>query len=69
MSISRAVALAEGYEEGDEDEVLDAWQRLVDTGVAWQLQGTFGRKAAHLISTGRIASGDRAFTPDRKIIV
>ena len=25
-----------------EQEVIDAYQRLIDSGIVWQLQGTFG---------------------------
>ena len=54
MSQYRAVGLAEGFEEGTEDEILEAWQFLVDTGLAWQLQGYFGRMAAQMIEDGVI---------------
>lgn len=35
-----------------EDDILGAWQHLIDTGLAWQLQGSFGRTAAALIEAG-----------------
>ena len=47
-----AVMLAEGVTEGTEAEVLKAWQHLIDTGLAWQLQGWFGRRAKALIESG-----------------
>lgn len=48
-----AVGLAEGFiEADDEDQILEAWQHLIDTGLAWQLQGSFGRMASHLIDQG-----------------
>ena len=52
MSDYRAVALAEGFEDGSEDEQLKAWQHLIDTGLAWRLQGAFGRAANRLIEAG-----------------
>ena len=38
----------------NEEEYLSAWQHLVDTGLAWRLQGWFGRTAQHLIDQGLI---------------
>lgn len=50
-----AVAIAEGFEEADsEEQVLEAWQHLVDSGLAWSLQGFFGRTAIGLIAAGHI---------------
>ena len=44
-----ATGLAEGFEQGTEQEVIAAWQHLHDTGLAYQLQGWFGRTAQELI--------------------
>ena len=50
-----AVGIAEGFIEAETDEqVLQAWQHLVDTGLAWSLQGRFGRIAMDLINEGLI---------------
>jgi hypothetical protein len=55
MNTFDAVGIAEGFIDADsEEQVLEAWQTLVDTGMAWQLQGWFGRTARHLIEEGYI---------------
>lgn len=51
-----ATGIAEGFIEADsEEQVIEAWQTLVDTGLAWQLQGWFGRTAQQLINQGVIS--------------
>lgn len=53
MDNYRAISLAEGLEAaGSLEELREAWQHLIDTGLAWQLQGYFGRTAQHLIEIG-----------------
>ena len=48
-----ATGLAEGFIEADsEEQVIEAWQYLIDTGLVWQLQGWFGRTATDLIERG-----------------
>ena len=52
------------YEQGDigdctlplaeQTDLLDLFQELVNTGLAWQLQGHYGRTAANLIRLGHI---------------
>lgn len=46
------------YEAGDLEEcdVLTLFQYLVDTGLAWQLQGSYGRTAADLIEQGWVTA-------------
>lgn len=47
-----AVSIAEGFEDGSEQEQIEAWQHLIDTGLCWTLQGWFGRTAESLIDSG-----------------
>ena len=49
-----AVAACEGFdgETHDEETMISAWQHLIDTGLAWTLQGAFGRQAKLLIERG-----------------
>lgn len=44
------------YECGElsESAVINLFQRLVNTGLAWKLQGHYGRTAAYLIETGMV---------------
>ncbi len=51
-----ATGLAEGFIEAEsEDQVIEAWQHLHDTGLAYQLQGWFGRTAQSLLEQGVIS--------------
>lgn len=44
------------YEGGTctDDEIITGFQRLVDSGTAWRLQGSYGRMAHKLIDGGYI---------------
>jgi hypothetical protein len=41
-------------DELDREEVLELFAELVTSGLAWQLQGIYGRTAAALIQSGQI---------------
>lgn len=49
------------YESGvlEEEQVVEGFQYLIDTGVAWALQGSYGRTAASLIEAGLCQPANR----------
>ena len=55
MNNFNAIGIAEGFIEPEsEEQVIEAWQHLVDTGLAWEMQGSFGRMATAMIEEGVI---------------
>lgn len=50
-----AIGLVEGFVEAEsEKQIIEAWQYLHNTGLAYQLQGWFGRTAKGLLEQGII---------------
>jgi hypothetical protein len=60
MTIFEATMIAEGVTPASRARQRAAWQKLIDTGLAWRLQGWFGRTAAALIEAGECKPAGRA---------
>ncbi len=54
LTPTNAVFIAEGITDATLDEQIAAWQYLHDTGLAYQLQGWYGRTAKNMIDSGLI---------------
>jgi hypothetical protein len=53
MSNLEAIDIAEGFVDAEsKEQFVAAWQQLIDTGLAWSLQGWFGRTAMAMIEDG-----------------
>lgn len=50
--LSQMIAWENG--ELDEEDTVTLFQALVDSGLAWQLQGAYGRQARDLINAGLV---------------
>lgn len=63
MDSFTACSIAEGFcggENATEEERIEAWQYLIDTGLCWTLQGWYGRTAKALIDAGICRPAERS---------
>lgn len=51
MTVVEAIDIIEGRDEepASEEETVNAWQYLINTGICWELQGFYSRTATRLI--------------------
>ena len=69
LNVLLAVNIVEGWEDPiDEQEVLAAWQYLVDEAVVWKLQGSLGRMAKCLIEQGKITLNNEEKNASQSLI-
>jgi hypothetical protein len=56
--VNRVIA----YEQGEltKEEEIELFQELVDSGVAWLLQGHYGRTAVRMINDGLVVPDETA---------
>ena len=56
VNLSQIIA----YENGElgYEEIIELFQSLVDSGLAWRLQGSYGRMAVRLIEDGLVTHPD-----------
>ena len=49
------------YEDGSlsDDDTVELFQYLVDSGLAWRLQGSYGRTAKALIESGHVKAKEK----------
>lgn len=65
MNVSELTSKISEYENGwlDDQETVELFQGLVDTGLAWTLQGHYGRTAALMLQRGIIHAPGSPLVP------
>ena len=49
------------WEPRHQDDVIEGYQKLIDNGQAWHLEGSVGRNAMALIEAGKCTLGPKGF--------
>ena len=62
MNIIRAITIVDGSQEAEEEEVIKALAKLVETGYAWTLPGSYGRAAMRAIADRKISRNGEVLT-------
>lgn len=59
------VSFIMGYEADEltHEEVVEGFQKLIDSGIVWNLQGSYGRKARELIASGECTQPNSSARP------
>ncbi len=52
MTTFQAITMIEDTPQATEEQYIQAFQSLIDSGACWQLQGWYGRTAMSLIESG-----------------
>ena len=52
MTTIKAVDIIDGFVAGSAQDLIHAYQFLINNGSVWSLQGRYGRQAKHLIEVG-----------------
>ena len=60
MTPQLAIQICEQLVAAEDEEEIEAWPYLIDTGLCWRLQGWYGRTAKRLIDDGICSYTDRA---------
>lgn len=53
--------------EPSEEEVIKGFQALIDDGMAWRLQGMYGRQAQGLINAGLCHRAEASYPPPNPV--
>lgn len=52
FDVTAFIMAYEGGEYGNVEDIAEGFQHMIDSGLVWQLQGSYGRMAERLIQAG-----------------